>query len=115
MDAKNILVIGIKGSVIAFRRDTGEQLWATHLKSSSFVTVVTDEKRVYAHTGGELFCVDLVSGSSLWRDGLKGFGYGVASAALPGVPAAATATAVTERHRQEQAAAQTTSHNSSST
>ena len=72
MDAKNILVLGIKGSLVAFRRDTGEQLWSTHLKSNEFVTVVTDETRVYAHTKGELYCVDLLTGVALWSDPLKG-------------------------------------------
>lgn len=102
MDAKNILVLGLRGSVIAFRRDTGEKLWSLHLKSSGFVTLATDEKRVYAHTGGELFCVDLFSGSSLWHDALKGLGYGLGSLAGMGLGTPAPSAAF-ERHRQEQA------------
>jgi hypothetical protein len=87
MNPENVLLVGVKGAVLAFRRDTGAHLWATELKSSSnnFVTVISDEDRVYAHTGGELFCLDLQSGTKLWADGLKGFGYGLASIALPGV------------------------------
>ena len=70
MEPDNILLLGIKGAVLAFRRDTGAHLWATELKSSSnnFVTVTSDEFRVYAHTGGELFCLDLQSGQKLWHD-----------------------------------------------
>lgn len=107
MDPENIVLLGVKGAVLAFRRDTGAHLWATELKSSStdFVTVTSDLDRVYAHTGGELFCLDLQSGQKLWHDGLKGFGYGVASIALPG--SAPAPSSVMEQKRQNDADAAT--------
>ncbi len=113
MDPENIVLVGVKGAVLAFRRDTGAHLWATELKSSTndFVTVTSDMDRVYAHTGGELFCLDLQSGQKLWHDGLKGFGYGLASIILPG--AAPVPSAVIEKKRQDAdaaAVATTTSH-----
>jgi outer membrane protein assembly factor BamB len=111
MDPKNILVLGIHGSLVAFRRDTGEKLWSLHLKSSGFVSVATDEKRVYAHTGGELFCVDLFSGGSLWHDGLKGLGYGLGS--LAGMGLGMPAAVGFERYRQQQADAASASTTSS--
>jgi outer membrane protein assembly factor BamB len=104
MDAKNILVLGVKGSLVAFRRDTGEELWSTHLKSSGFVTAVTDEKRVFAHTKGELYCVDLFTGQALWSDPLTGRGYDLASIAGPGI-AAPTSPTLMEKQIQDQAAA----------
>jgi outer membrane protein assembly factor BamB len=107
MDAKNILVVGIKGSLLAFHRDTGEKLWSTHLKGSDFVSVAMDEKRVFAHTKGELFCVDLLAGNSLWSDGLKGLGYDIASLAGVGLSGPA-APVVAERNRQQAAASTTT-------
>lgn len=112
MDPKNVLVLGVQGSLLAFRRDTGEKLWSLHLKSSGFVSVATDEKRVYAHTGGELFCVDLLSGASLWHDRLKGLGYGLGSLAGLGFAGAPSA-AVQEHLRQQQdtsASASTVAH-----
>jgi outer membrane protein assembly factor BamB len=111
MNAKDILVLGIKGSVVAYQRDTGIQLWSTHLKSNGFVSVVTDEKRVYAHTHGELFCLDLFTGGGVWNDPLKGLGYGVASLAGPGL-VTATPTSVAEIRRQQQAASDTATHSS---
>ena len=54
VDPKDILLIGVKGTVIACRRDTGTKLWSTRLKSGEFVTVVADDLLVYAHTNGEL-------------------------------------------------------------
>src|SRR5690242_19417291 len=109
MDPKNIVVLGVKNTVIAFRRDTGERLWATRLKSSmasDFVSVAVDDTRVYAHTGGEVFCLDLANGNGLWSDGLSGFGYGVASIALPGAPV--TPVPAVERKRQQDANASAT-------
>ena len=110
MDPRNIVLIGVKGAVLAFQRDTGAHLWATELKSSSnnFVTVASDETRVYAHTGGELFCLDLASGQTLWSDPLKGFGYGLASLALPGLPPAPSS--LPEKRRQEEETAQSAAH-----
>lgn len=102
---EDILLVGVKGAALAFRRDTGAHLWATELKSSSndFVTLTSDEFRVYAHTGGELFCLDLMTGVKLWHDPLKGFGYGLASLVLPG--AASVPPAAFEAWRQAEAAA----------
>jgi outer membrane protein assembly factor BamB len=87
MDPKNILLLGVKGAVIALRRDTGERLWERKLRdsiSADFVSVTADETRVYAHTYGELFCLDLRTGNPLWHDKLSGLGYGIASLAVPG-------------------------------
>jgi outer membrane protein assembly factor BamB len=84
MDSKNILIFGSHGSLRAYRRDTGEVLWSTHLKSYGFVSFVADEQRVYAYTNGELFCVDLFTGDGRWNDALKGWGFDVASLGFPG-------------------------------
>ena len=111
MDPENIVLVGVKGAVLAFRRDTGAHLWATELKSSSsdFVTVTSDLDRVYAHTGGELFCLDLQSGQKLWHDGLKGFGYGIASITLPGLPGSTQIAAERKRRDDADAAAHSSS------
>lgn len=113
MDPTNILLLGVKGSLIAFRRDTGVQLWSTHLKSGHFVTVTSDHTRVYAHTGGELFCLDLQTGTGLWHNELSGLGYGTASLALPGLPVSADS--VFERKRQDDEAAATATHHNTTT
>ena len=112
MEPDNILLIGVKGAVLAFRRDNGAHLWATKLKSNAFVTVASDEDRVYAHTAGELFCLDLISGLQLWHDGLKGYGYDLASLALPGVTPTSP---LVEKMRQQQAAADSAAHSSTTT
>src|SRR4051794_26344567 len=90
MSPKNILIVGVRNAVLAFSRTTGEHLWATELKSGpdDFVSIIADSERVYAHSGGELHCLDLFTGTIIWRDKLKGFRFGIASLCLPGVPTA---------------------------
>jgi outer membrane protein assembly factor BamB len=107
MKAEDIVLIGVKRSVIAYRKDSGERLWTANLASGlgeSFVSLIADETRVYAHTRGELRCLDLFTGEELWRDSLAGYGHGVASVAVPGGQCAPTAAAF-EKLRQEKAAA----------
>ena len=110
MNASDILVLGVKGTLTAFDKNTGTRLWTTRLKSSlssDFVSVLADDTKVYAHTGGEIFCVDLFTGDGLWSDQLPGLGYGIASLALPGVGASALPPAQ-EQQRQQEAAHQST-------
>src|SRR6267154_2046199 len=117
MNAKNIVVLGVKGTVVAFQRDTGQRLWSAQLKttlSSSFVSVAADYTRVYAHAGGEFFCLDLFSGQRLWHDDLPGLGYGVGSVALPGVPVSPSAATVHEEKRRQESAAAASSSSAAS-
>jgi outer membrane protein assembly factor BamB len=77
----NAIFIGIKGSVVAVDRATGDTMWTTHLKSSSFVTVAVEDGSVFAGTAGHLFCLDPSTGYVRWTNELKGFGYGLISIA----------------------------------
>src|SRR5262245_60672965 len=97
----NIVLLGVKRTVIAFDKDTGQRLWSRDLSSGlsgEFITVLADSARVYAHTHGEMFCLDLRTGSVLWRDELPGLGYGIASIALPGIFATSPALAAKLQH-----------------
>ena len=73
------LFVGIKGSVIAVDRGSGETLWSTHLKGAQFVTVAVEDGAVYAGTSGRLFCLDPSSGYVRWTNELPGMGYGLMS------------------------------------
>lgn len=88
MNTDSIVLVATKCTVLAFERETGVRLWQTALKSGwtkqDFVSLVADDRRVYATTFGELFCLDLFTGRLLWTDRLEGMGYGIASLALPG-------------------------------
>ena len=99
----NTLYVGLKSHVAAVDKRDGRTLWKTQLKGGltsgeSFVTVLVENGRVYAHTCGELFCLDARTGAILWNNGLPGLGYGIASlatesASAPTAPGAAQAKA----------------------
>ena len=74
MKTSDLVFIGIKGSVVALNRVTGQQVWATHLKGMDFVNVVLEEGVVIASCCGEVFCLDALTGSGRWHNPLKGFG-----------------------------------------
>lgn len=63
--AQSAILIGIKGSVIALDRTTGQQLWLTQLKGGDFVNVLVDGDRVIATMRGEAFCLDAASSSAV--------------------------------------------------
>jgi outer membrane protein assembly factor BamB len=106
MKTSDLVFIGIKGSVVALNRATGEQVWATHLKGSDFVNVVLQNEAVLASCYGEIFCLDPLTGNASWHNPLKGFGRGLATMALEGSPGSGAALVLAEkRRRDEQAAA----------
>src|SRR5208282_3793381 len=81
MKTSDLVFIGIKGSVVALNRATGEQVWATHLKGSDFVNVVLQDGAILAACDGEIFCLDPLKGDARWHNPLKGFGTGLATIA----------------------------------
>ena len=112
-----IVLLGVKRTVIAFDQQSGQRLWTHELASGlsgDFITVLADQTRVYAHTHGEIFCLDLRTGAVLWKDALTGLGYGIASIALPGSGVASSpAMAAREKDDQAQAAASSSAATSS--
>ena len=71
------LFVGIKGTVIAVDRRSGETLWSTHLKGGQFVTVAVENGAIYAGTSGRLYCLEPATGSVRWENELPGMGYGI--------------------------------------
>jgi outer membrane protein assembly factor BamB len=112
MRITDLIFVGIKGSVVALNRQTGEQIWATHLKSWDFVNIVVDDDSILASTWGEIFCLDALTGQTLWHNRLKGFGTGLTSIATAQHPAGGNAAALQARKRQEE---ETSASNSSHT
>ena len=113
----NTVYIGVKGHVAAIDKNDGRTLWQTKLKHGAvsghrFVSLLVEEARVYAHTHGELFCLDAETGRVLWNNPLDGLGYDIESIAVEG--ASAPALPAAEYRRQEAAAAASgASHGSS--
>lgn len=105
MKTSELVFIGIKGSVVALSRATGQQVWTTHLKGMSFVNVVLEEGTVLASCCGEVFCFDPLTGKSLWHNPLKGFGRGPTTIATEHNPGTGNLPVLAEKLRRDQQAA----------
>ena len=81
MKSSELVFVGIKGSVVALNRATGQQVWATHLKGRDFVNVTIQQGMLLASCSGEIFCLDPLTGKALWHNPLKGFGVGLVTIA----------------------------------
>ena len=95
------IFIGIRGTVLALDRGTGEARWSKHLGSSDFVNVTLQDGDLYAATKGRLYRLDQATGDILWSNELPGLGWGIITiaGASQAVPSAE------KRRRDEQAAA----------
>ena len=102
MKTSALVFIGIKGSVIALNRGTGEQVWVTHLKGSGFVNAVLENEVVLASCSGEVFCLDPLTGEGLWHNPLKGFGLGLATIATEHNPGGGLAPLLAEKRRRDE-------------
>jgi outer membrane protein assembly factor BamB len=105
MKTSDLVFIGIKGTVVALDRATGQQVWATHLKGWSFVNVVAQGRTVLASCHGEVFCLDSLTGNSHWHNPLKGFGTGLATIASEDIPTGGNTLVLAEKRRQDEQAA----------
>jgi outer membrane protein assembly factor BamB len=105
MKTSDLLIVGIKGSVVALNRATGKQVWATHLRGSDFVNVVVQERTIVASCYGEIFSLDMLTGNARWHNPLKGFGRGLATLATEAVPGGGNSPALAENRRREEEAA----------
>jgi len=105
MKTAQLVFIGIKGSVVALDRATGQQVWATHLKGSDFVNVAVQNGAILASCGGEVFCLDPLRGDALWHNPLKGFGTGLATIATEQNPGDGNAPVLAEKRRRDEEAA----------
>ena len=105
MKTAQLVCIGLKGSVVALNRATGQQVWATHLKGSNFVNVVLQDGAVLASCYGEIFCLDPLTGIVMWHNPLKGLGTGLATIATEYNPGSGNAPVVAEKRRRDQEAA----------
>lgn len=73
----DVLYIGVGSHAVAIQATSGEELWRTKLKTSTFVTISMENGKLYAGAAGEIFCLDPSSGNILWHNKLKGLGLGI--------------------------------------
>jgi outer membrane protein assembly factor BamB len=105
MKTSELVFVGIKGSVVALNRATGEQAWTTRLKGYDFVNVVVEDGKISASCYGEIFCLDPLTGDTLWHNPLKGFGVGLAAIATEHNVGSSNAPVLAEKRRRDEEAA----------
>jgi outer membrane protein assembly factor BamB len=53
----NLVFLGIKGSVLALDKTTGQRVWEKKLRGGSFVTLLVEKDQILAGAQGEIFCL----------------------------------------------------------
>jgi outer membrane protein assembly factor BamB len=110
MKPNDIVLLALKNKVTALTKADGRHLWATELPrsglcaSGGFVTLISDDTRVFAYCAGSVHCLDLGSGLVLWSNELPGYGYGLASLCLPGQQSAPDIATIRQHMAQTEAA-----------
>ena len=105
MRTSELVFVGIKGSVVALNRVTGEQVWTTRLKGYDFVNLVVEDGKILASCYGEIFCLDPLTGHTLWHNPLKGFGVGLAAIATEQNVGSGNAPVLAEKRRRDEESA----------
>lgn len=77
MAAMARVFVGIKGTVLALDRATGEEVWRSPLAGADFVNVVLVDGDLFATARGEMFALEPSTGKILWHNPLKGLGRGL--------------------------------------
>jgi outer membrane protein assembly factor BamB len=103
--ARDLIYIGVRGTVLGLDRSTGVEIWRADLKGSDFVNVVLDGDRVIATTKGELFCLDSNTGERLWTNELRGLGRGLVTVATASSPLGSALPPAEKKRREQEAAA----------
>jgi outer membrane protein assembly factor BamB len=72
----DLIFIGLNGYALALHRDTGQIVWTNNEMRSGYVTLLLDGDRLIVSTNGYIYCVDPLTGRTLWHNPLKGYGMG---------------------------------------
>jgi len=105
MKSSELVFVGIKGSVVALNRATGQQAWTARIKGCDFVNVTFHCGMLLASCSGEIFCLDPLTGKELWHNTLKGFGTGLATIATDHSAGTSNAPVLAEKRRRDEEAA----------
>ena len=94
--AADTIFIGIRGTVLAIDRASGDTRWSTSLKGADFVNVALQDGDLFASSNGRLYRLDPATGAIAWCNELPGLGWGLVS-----IAGASQATAAAEQKRRD--------------
>src|SRR6476659_5949780 len=101
MKVQDLMFVGIKGSVLALYRSSGQIAWSKKV-GNDFVNVVVQDGEVYASSQGEVVCLHAYTGEEVWRNKLKGYGWGLATIAFDGNSSGSGAAVMSEKRRRDE-------------
>lgn len=101
----DVMHIGIGSHVVAVRMSTGEEVWRTKLKSTSYISIYCEGTSVFAGASGQLFCLDAGTGEIRWHNKLKGLGTGLIAFGSTGTASAVSAQVASQAAAQAAATA----------
>ena len=91
MKQSSHLFIYSNGRVAAINRKTGDVVWEVKIKeyikgsfSYSYGQISVEDNKIFLGTSGILLCLSTKDGSLIWKNELKGWGYGFVSLANVG-------------------------------
>jgi len=104
MKPSSHLFILSNGRVAAINKKTGDIVWEVKLKeyvgsslTYSFGQISVEDNKIFVGTTGILLCLSTKDGSLVWKNELKGWGYGFVSLGNAGNDATSAASAATGR------------------
>ncbi len=80
MKMKDLVFVGFNARVAALDRRTGDMVWQWRASDGSgYVSLLLDGTYLFAAVNGYTYCLETATGQQLWRNPMKGFGFGVTS------------------------------------
>ena len=96
-----LIFVGFNSRVAAIHRDTGETVWTWKSNASGYITLLLDGDRLIVSVNGYTWCVDPLTGQTIWYNNLPGMGTGVPSlASVRGTSPGAGAAAIEDHRRR---------------
>jgi outer membrane protein assembly factor BamB len=78
----DLLFVGLNGTVTALSRVDGAEVWSWKApRGAGFVSLLPQADMCVVGVGGYVYCIDPLTGQSLWENAMKGKGIGVVSLA----------------------------------
>lgn len=106
MTIDQLVFVGLNGYALALHRDSGDIVWSNNDLRNGYVTLLLDGDRLIVSTNGYIFCLNPLTGETLWHNPLRGYGSG-APTSLVSVRGQSSQTLTTQAAATQAAAATT--------
>jgi outer membrane protein assembly factor BamB len=76
MTIDQLVFVGLNGYAVALHRDTGDIVWSNNDLRNGYTTLLLDGDRLIVSTNGYIYCLNPLTGATLWHNPLRGYGSG---------------------------------------